>query len=70
MSIGENIKRFREEKHLTQTQLSESLGVDQSYIAKVENNIRIPSIMFCEAAAKIFGCTLNDLVNRDSPETA
>jgi len=62
MSIGENIKKFREAKNLTQEQLAEQTGVDQSYIAKVEHDVRSPTIMFCKAIAKALECALSDLI--------
>ena len=67
MSIGENIKSFRESKGLTQAQLAEQLGVDQSYIAKVEKSVRSPTVMFVEATAKTMGCTLDELLGYGTP---
>lgn len=37
MTIGERIKKLRKEKHLTQAQLGEILGVEKSAVAKWEN---------------------------------
>ena len=36
MALGDNIKRLREEHSLTQQQLAEKLGVNQSYVSKYE----------------------------------
>lgn len=61
MSIGENIKRIREEKKMSQDSLAKKVGVDQSYIAKIENGLKMPSMALGQAIAKEFGCTVNDL---------
>ena len=37
MTVGERIKTLRKEKHLTQAQLGEILGVEKSAVAKWEN---------------------------------
>ena len=37
--IGQTIKRIREEKHLTQSQLGEMVGVKKAQISKIENNL-------------------------------
>jgi transcriptional regulator with XRE-family HTH domain len=66
MSIGENVKKFRENKNLTQEQLAEQLGVDRSHITKVENNIKNPSIPLIQAMIKVLDCTLNDLINTET----
>ena len=37
--LGHTIKRIREEKHLTQAQLGEMVGVRKAQISKIENNL-------------------------------
>lgn len=47
MNIGENIKRIRKEKGMTQKELGEKLGVSQSAIGQFENtssNLKIDTI--------------------------
>ena len=36
--LGQTIKKLREEKHLTQEQLGEIVGVKKAQISKIENN--------------------------------
>lgn len=43
-NVGETIKRIRKEKHITQIQLANCIGVQASAISKYEKNIVIPSI--------------------------
>ena len=45
--LAYKIKKLRKEKHLTQTQLAEKIGVDKTQISKIENgklNMTIQSI--------------------------
>lgn len=44
MTIGENIRKYRKEKGLTQKELAERLGVSQAMITQYENGKRIPKI--------------------------
>lgn len=37
--LGHTIKKIREEKHLTQAQLGELVGVKKAQISKIENNL-------------------------------
>lgn len=44
MSIGENIKRIRKEKGLTQKELADKCNLSRSYLADVERNRYNPSL--------------------------
>lgn len=46
IKLAENIKRMRKERHLTQEQLAEVLGVTIGAIHKWERGLSIPDIMF------------------------
>lgn len=37
--LGHKIKKIREEKHLTQAQLGDLVGVKKAQISKIENNL-------------------------------
>ncbi len=37
--LGQTIKQIREEKHMTQAQLGELIGVKRAQISKIENNL-------------------------------
>ena len=36
-TLGQKIRRLRKERRITQTELAESIGVDFTYISKIEN---------------------------------
>ena len=56
-TVGEKIRRLRENSKISQTQLALYLYVDQSMISKIENNERNPSIELLEKLVVLFGCT-------------
>ena len=43
MNFGEKLKQIRTERNLTQPQLAEAIGIEQSYLSKLENDKSIPS---------------------------
>ncbi len=61
MSIGENIRSYREKAGIQQNQLAEKVGVSQAMICKVENGLKIPSIALGKLIAKELCCTLDEL---------
>jgi transcriptional regulator with XRE-family HTH domain len=52
MNIGDRIKQLRTEKHLTQPQLAELIGIEQSYLSKLENDKSVPSADIFQAVLK------------------
>ena len=42
--LGKNIKRIREEHHLTQDALAEKSGISQDYLGKIEVCINRPGL--------------------------
>ncbi|HWK54753.1 MAG TPA: helix-turn-helix transcriptional regulator [Hyphomicrobiales bacterium] len=43
MDFGEKLKQLRQEQNLTQPQLAEVVGIEQSYLSKLENGKGVPS---------------------------
>lgn len=60
--IGENIKRFRREKELTQEELAEVLGVSYQSVSRWENNLCYPDMELLPAIAEFFGTTVDKLL--------
>lgn len=52
MNIGDNIKKIRKEKKITQSQLASSLKISQSYLSDLENNRKNLGIKTIEKIAK------------------
>ncbi|MBQ6570116.1 MAG: helix-turn-helix domain-containing protein [Clostridia bacterium] len=60
---GAMIKRLREEKHLTQSQLAEKLAVSDKAISKWETGRGYPDISLVEALAKVLGVSIIELMS-------
>lgn len=69
MKIGDNIKRFRKEKGISQKQLAEILKIPVSTLANYENNHREPSIGMLMHIVNTFNITLDALME-DTEEKA
>ena len=55
MKLGEEIRRAREEKHLSQEDLAEQLGVSRQAVSKWENGMALPQGINREMLNKILG---------------
>lgn len=64
MTIGKRLRQLRENSGLTQPELAEKLGVNQSTITRYENGTKIPTLPVAIQMADIFGCSLDSLVER------
>lgn len=64
--IGENIKRLRLEKGITQEQLSEILGVSSVAVSKWERGETMPDISLLPKIAFYFQTTIDELLNYDA----
>jgi transcriptional regulator with XRE-family HTH domain len=52
MTLGDKLKQLRMDKNWTQPQAAEAIGIEQSYLSKLENDKSVPS-------AEIFSSILN-----------
>jgi transcriptional regulator with XRE-family HTH domain len=59
MSIGENIKKYRIVKHMTQKELAEKANISRSYLADVENNRYNPSVEVLKSIAKALNISVD-----------
>jgi len=62
MTLGEQFKVLRAEKGLSQPELAELAGIEQSYLSKLENNKSLPSSEVLRKLLKAFKLTLVDLI--------
>ena len=63
---GATIKRLREEKGLTQTQLAEQIGVSSKAVSKWETAKGLPDISLMEPLAKSLGVSVLELISGDT----
>lgn len=62
MNYGKNIERARKKANMTQEAVAERIGVSRVMISRIENNTRDPSVKLLVAIAKLFGCTVDELI--------
>lgn len=65
MSIGENVKRFREAKNLTKTALAAEVGVTDSMICQIERGTKALSLPLALSIADVLGCTVAELAGAE-----
>ena len=65
MTVGENIRRIRQERGLTLKQLGELVGVSESYIRAYESGRRNPKLKSLEALAQALAVNVEVLTNSD-----
>ena len=63
--FGDNLKRLRKEKELTQETLAEFLGVSFQTISKWERGETYPDITMLPVIASFFNVTIDDLLGVD-----
>lgn len=59
--LGDNIKRIREEKGMSQGDISRALNMDRGYISRVESGQKNPTISNIEKIAKALGVSPDKL---------
>jgi transcriptional regulator with XRE-family HTH domain len=65
--VGQNVKRFRDKKGLTQEQFAETSGFSQQYISSLERGHRNPTIITLYELAAALGVSHVDLVLPPKP---
>ena len=63
MKFGENLQKLRKENKMSQEQLAEKLNVSRQAVSKWESNQSYPETDKIIAIAKIFNCSMDELVN-------
>ena len=54
MNFGEKVKQLRAERNLTQPQLAQAIGIEQSYLSKLENDKSVPSAEIFQSILRAF----------------
>ncbi len=63
MTLGENIRKLREEKGLTQQQLADQLYVSRQTVCRWESGARTPDLDMAERIAEIFHISMDELIS-------
>jgi transcriptional regulator with XRE-family HTH domain len=69
MTLGKKLKALRAEHNLSQPELADKIGIEQSYLSKLENDKSIPSNDIFNNILHAFGLTLEQFVTGISPIT-
>lgn len=67
LHIGGRIACFRKQAGMTQSALSEQLGVTHQSVSKWERGMSLPELHMLVALAKLFGVTVDDLLREAEP---
>ena len=63
MNLGEKLRQLRHDENLTQPELADAMGIEQSYVSKLENDKYVPSSdVFCRIL-DVFKLEVGDLVD-------
>ena len=66
--ISRNLCALRRKQRYTLEEVAEKIGVTRQAVAKWENGETVPDIANCEALARLYDVTLDDLVRFDESE--
>ena len=62
MSFADNVKRLREQKGLSQSELAVMADISQPMIAQYEKGLKIPTIITGVQLARCLGSTCEEMV--------
>ena len=63
MQFGNKLRLLRQDKGLTQPELAETMGIEQSYLSKLENGKSLPSNDVFNRILDVFSLDVGDLVD-------
>jgi transcriptional regulator with XRE-family HTH domain len=66
MALGENIRKYRKIKGLTQKQLASKAGISENSITRYESGTRSPDFPILDGIADALGCNLIDLIGKNT----
>ena len=62
INLGENLKRLRKDKNISQEKLAQYLNVSFQAVSKWENSTTCPDISLLPDIARFFGITVDELL--------
>lgn len=60
--LGENLKKLRIKKDISQIELARILGVDRSFVSNIENGKNNPTLSTITSLVKALGVSTNELL--------
>lgn len=65
MELGNNLKKIRKEKKLSQADIATNLGVSRSTVGKWETEDNYPTVEMLDKLANLLAVSTDDLLGRD-----
>lgn len=65
MKFGDILKKKREERRMSQSDLAERLGVSRQNITSYESGYKVPPLRIVVAAADVFRCSTDEMIGRE-----
>lgn len=65
LTLGDNIKNYRNKIHLRQKELAEKAGISANYLSLIESGKRYPSLSIIGKISEILGTTPAKLLDND-----
>lgn len=62
IKLGENLKKIRIMKGITQTEIAKKLDVNRSFVSNIENGKTNPTLSTITNLAEALGVTVNELL--------
>ncbi len=60
--LGQNLKKIRTKKDITQVSIAKTLGVDRSFVSNIENGKTNPTLSTITNLAKALGVSSDELL--------
>ena len=60
--LGQNLKRIRTEKGISQNKIARTLGIDRAFISNIENGKTNPTLATIAKIAKAIGVSVGELM--------
>ena len=60
--LGENLKKLRIKKNISQVDLARMLNVDRSFVSNIENGKNNPTLSTISSLAKVLDVSSNELL--------
>ncbi len=60
--LGQNLKRIRTKKAISQTKIARELDIDRAFISNIENGKTNPTLSTIAKLAKVLGVSANELL--------
>jgi len=60
--LGENLKKIRLNKNITQIEIAKKLGVDRAFVSNIENAKTNPTLATITNLAQTLGVSTNELL--------